>query len=126
MLINSPGFQLGCSKSYSWEYSLTNTETQTLISPISAWIKVSFSKLNCLPKHTEPQIISTIFYTQCLMFKLEITWHTTRHEQTTENQRKSQIKEIVPQELSDKNFKIYVINKWKKFRWLYVDPQQRT
>lgn len=60
------------------------------------------------------------------MFKLEITWHTTRHEQITENQRKSQIKEIVPQELSDKNFKIYVINKWKKFRWLYVDPQQRT
>lgn len=51
-----------------------------------------------------------------LSVQLDIIWCTKRHEQITENQEKSQIKEIVSQVLSDMDFKIYVINKYKKVR----------
>ena len=54
-----------------------------------------------------------------LNVQLDITWCTKRREQITENQEKSQIKEILPQVLSDMDFKIYVINKCKKVRWLW-------
>lgn len=43
-----------------------------------------------------------------LGIKSEITWHTKRREQIIENQEKSQIKEIVPQKLSDMAVKIYM------------------
>lgn len=54
-----------------------------------------------------------------LSVQLDIIWCTKRREQITENREKSQIKEIVPQVLLDMDFKIYVINKCKKVRWLW-------